>query len=253
MLIRPVSKDEVKQALMGINDNKAPGCDGFNAHFFKKLWILIGEEVTHAVLQFFETTEIYRAINCTVITLIPKIKNPSSVKEFLPISCCTILYKVISKILTTRMQEVMDAIIDNSQSAFVPGRLIMDNIVMSHELVKAYGRKGISPLCMIKVDMQKAYDSVEWSYIEQVMQLLGFPQFFLKWIMSCITSVSYTVMINGVATKPFQAKKGLRQGDHLSPFLFVMAMEYLSRSLQSLTGVKGFKFHPRCAKLNVTH
>lgn len=132
---------------------------------------MIGEEVTHAVLQFFETTEIYRAINCTVITLIPKIKNPSYVKEFRPISCCTILYKVISNILTTRMQEVMDAIIDNSQSAFVPGRLIMDNIVMSHELVKAYGRKGISPRCMIKVDMQKAYDSVEWSYIEQVMQV----------------------------------------------------------------------------------
>lgn len=219
---------------------------------FKKSWPVIGEEVTHAIMQFFETTEIYRAINCTVITLIPKIKNPFSIKEFRPISCCTTLYKVISKILTTRMQEVMDTIIDNSLSAFVPGRLIMDNIVMTYELVKAYGRKCISPRCMIKVDMQKTYDSVEWSYIEQVMQLLGFPQIFLKWLMSCITSVSYTVMINGVATKPFQAKKGLRQGDPLSPFLFVVAMKYISRSLQSLAGVKGFKFHPRCPKLNLT-
>lgn len=118
----------------------------------------------------------------------------------------------------------------------------MDNIVMSHELVNVYIIKGLTPQCMIRADMTKGYDSVEWSYIELVMQLLGFPQIFLKWIMSCITSMSYRVMINGVPTKPFKAKKGLKLGGPHSPFLFVMSMEYFSRSLQSLGGGKDSSF-----------
>lgn len=105
---------------------------------------------------------------------------------------------------------------------------------MSHELVKGYGRCNISPRCMIKVDMQKAYDSVEWIYIEKVLRLLGFLVLFVKWIMACLRTVSYTVIINGQPAPPFVAKKGLRQGDPMSPFLSVIAMEYLSRLLRSL-------------------
>ncbi|XP_060178008.1 uncharacterized protein LOC132607942 [Lycium barbarum] len=110
-----------------------------------KAWPMTGEEVSEAVMQFFLNKKMYRATNCTIVTLNPKVENPSTVKEFRPISCYTILYKLISKMLASRLQTVMDSIIGNSQAAFVPGRVITDNILLSHELVKGYGRKVISP------------------------------------------------------------------------------------------------------------
>lgn len=160
-LIRPITKEEVNEAVKGIGDQKAPGCDGFNAFFYKRTWPVIEEEVTAAVIEFFNSGSMYRPINCITITLIPNVKHPSNIKEYRPISCCTVLYKIISKVLTTRMQGIMDHLIDNCQTAFIPGRLIGDNIIIAHELVKGYERKNISPRCMLNIDMQKAYDSLE--------------------------------------------------------------------------------------------
>ncbi|XP_070022732.1 uncharacterized protein [Nicotiana sylvestris] len=157
-LIRPVGREEVKQALLGIDDNKAPGCDEYNSYFFKKIWHIVGEEITTVVQDFFESANMCKAINCTTIILIPKIQNLTNIRDFRPSSCNTILNKLISKVITTRMQGVMDRLVDNYQADFVPGRLITDNILMSHELVKGYGRKSISPRCMLKIDMQKTYD-----------------------------------------------------------------------------------------------
>ncbi|XP_059295399.1 uncharacterized protein LOC132048723 [Lycium ferocissimum] len=206
-----------------IADLKALGCDGFNACFFKKAWPVIGADVSEAVIQFFQTTWMYKAINCTTVTLIPKTGT------------------------------VMDCLIDCSQSAFVPGRVITDNILLSHELVKGYRRRGLSPRCMLKIDMQKTYDSVEWSFLEQVLVGLNFPSKFIGWIITCIRTVSYSIIINGKPSLPFEAKKGLRQGDPMSPFLFVMVMEYLSRVLKQVGRNSDFNFHPKCERLNLIH
>ncbi|CAN4104521.1 unnamed protein product [Withania somnifera] len=100
----------------------------------------------------------FNAINCTIVTLVPKIQNSSSIKEFRPISCCTMLYKLISKVIIYRLQSVMDSLIDNGEAAFVPRRAITDNILLSYELLKGYSRKGISPRFLLKIDLQKAYD-----------------------------------------------------------------------------------------------
>nr|XP_010312970.1 uncharacterized protein LOC104644590 [Solanum lycopersicum] len=136
---------------------------------------------------------------------------------------------------------------------FIPGRKIGDNIILAHELVKAYTRKNVSPRSMLKIDLQKAYDSVEWPYLEQVMEGLGFPELFIHWVMQCVKTVNYTIVVNGQNTQRFDAAKGLRQGDPMSPFLFTIAMEYFSRLLKGLKEDTNFKYHPKCAKLDITH
>lgn len=105
---------------------------------------------------------------------------------------------------------VIDDLVAPSQYAFIPRRVINDNILLSHELVKGYSRKHISPRCMIKVDLQKAYDSIEWCAIEQLLKPLGFPARFVHWVMVCLYTVNYSVNINGELSKNFKARKGLR-------------------------------------------
>ncbi|XP_019257824.1 PREDICTED: uncharacterized protein LOC109236049 [Nicotiana attenuata] len=179
--IAEVTYQEIDQALKGIGGDKAPGIDGYSAEFFKKAWLITKEEVYAAVKDFFHTGKMFQAINCTTLTLIPKVANPVTIKDFRPIACCTVLYKLISKVIAGRLQKVMPHIISEAQAGFIPGRKIADNIILAHELVESYNRKQISPRCMLKVDMMKAYDSVEWVYLDQLLEYLCFPTKFNNW------------------------------------------------------------------------
>ena len=179
-LVRPITHKEIGDALLGIADSKALGIDGFNSLFFKKSWHIVKHDIYNVVMHFFYTGDLLHAINCTLITLVPKVANPTYVKEFRPIACCTVLYKIIAKILISRMHSMIGEVVDLAQSGFMPGRNISDNILLATELIKGYTTKHVSSRYVVKVDLKKAYNSIEWSFLASVMAELGFPTQFLK-------------------------------------------------------------------------
>ncbi|XP_075083309.1 uncharacterized protein LOC142167054 [Nicotiana tabacum] len=158
-LLKHVISKKIAHVVQNLPSDKTPGINGYPAEFFREFWPIIGKEVTEAILQFFETGKLLKEINCTTVTLIPKVQNPTYVKEFRHITCCSTLYKIIAKILTARLKLVVDILVGPSQSAFIKGRNILDNVIMAHELIKGYTQKIVSSICMIKVDIKKAYDS----------------------------------------------------------------------------------------------
>ena len=135
-LVKLVSALEVKTTMFSINGEKALGPDGYTSHFFKVAWRIVGEDVTDAILSFFQRNELHPAFNSTIVTLVPKCQNPNSIRDFRPISCCSVIYKCITKIMANRMKQFSPALINGNQSAFIPGRSITDNILMAQELVK---------------------------------------------------------------------------------------------------------------------
>ncbi|KAL2237643.1 UNVERIFIED_CONTAM: hypothetical protein Sindi_0956000 [Sesamum indicum] len=246
-LVLPFTHTDVKQAIFDIAEDKAPGPDGYSSGFFKAAWPIIGQEVSSAVLDFFHTGRILKQINTTLLALIPKVHSPMNVGDFCPISCCNVLYKIIAKLLVQRLSVILDKLISPYQAPFVPGRSIGDNIMLAQELFTGYNQTHLPPRCALKVDIRKAYDTVEWDFLIAVMELFGFPHTFVKWIEECVTTPSFSVGLNGKPHGFFTGARGLRQGDPLSPYLFVLVMEVLQLGfLQLIDQDELFSFHWKC-------
>ncbi|KAL0284293.1 UNVERIFIED_CONTAM: Retrovirus-related Pol polyprotein from type-2 retrotransposable element R2DM [Sesamum angustifolium] len=252
-MIWAVTPAEVKTAVFQISDNKAPGPDGYTSCFFKKAWNIVGDLVCSAVMDFFRSGRMLRQLNHTIIALVPKSEHSPSVADYRPISCCNVIYKVITKIIADRLSPALMQLVDSSQAAFVGGRNITDNIFLAQEMVRQYSRKRISPRCTINVDLRKAFDSVSWTFLSRVLHGYGFPPLFISWIMECVSTTSFSVALNGSLHGHFPGKKGLRQGDPMSPALFLLCMEYFSRLIKRSTTNSDFNFHPKCEKLKITH
>ncbi|GJX24671.1 hypothetical protein Tco_0230967 [Tanacetum coccineum] len=159
-MCREVSINEIKDAMFSIGNDKAPGPDEYSSFFFKKAWDIVGEDVCRAVRDFFINGKLLQEINHTLLALIPKVTTPSCINDYCPISCCNALYKCISKIITNRLKDDLDDVVSNNQSAFVPGRCISDNILITQEIMHNYHLNRGPPRCAFKVDIQKAYDTV---------------------------------------------------------------------------------------------
>lgn len=234
-LTRPYTADEVRRPVFMMGANKALWLDGFTAGFFQVHWELIGTQITEAVLNFLNGGALPEDINNTTIVLIPKCKNAQDIKQYRPISLCNVLYKICSKVLANSLRCFLDEIISEEQSAFVPGRLITDNVLVAYECTHYLKRKkGKSGACVVKLDMAKAYDRVEWGYLEGVMIKLGFHESFVSLIMRCVTSVSFSIRINGALSDCFRLTRGIRQGDPISPYLFLLCSEGLSCLLKGI-------------------
>lgn len=175
-LVEEVTAHEVKNALFHMYPDKSPGPDGMIPGFYQKFWHIVGGDIVNIVKQFFLTGYIDHHLRGTNIALIAKKKNPTLMTELRPISLCNIVYKIISKVMANRLKSIIDLIISDTQSAFIPGRLITDNIMVAYEVMHFMKRKirGKQGWMALKIDMSKAYDRVEWSYLEAVLYKIGF-------------------------------------------------------------------------------
>lgn len=169
-----------------------------------------------------------------MIVLMPKGNNPECIKDHRPISLCNVIYKVISKILVNRLRPLLDELISETQSAFIPGRLITDNAIIAFECFHKiqHSKNHRDTHCAYKLDLAKAYDRVDWNFLEGAMLKLGFDGKWVSWIMKCITTVRFSVKCNGEILEAFEPSRGLRQGDPLSPYLFLIVADSLCTMLE---------------------
>uniref|UniRef100_A0A0A9E3E3 Reverse transcriptase domain-containing protein n=1 Tax=Arundo donax TaxID=35708 RepID=A0A0A9E3E3_ARUDO len=229
----PYNDDEIDAALQGIGDLKAPGPDGMPAIFFKRFWDIVGARVRDEVKMVLNGGDIPDGWNETTVVLIPKVKDPQQLKDLRPISLCNVLYKIISKAIANRLKVYLGETISPNQSAFVPGRLITDNVLVAYELTHFIKnkRRGNEGYMALKLDMSKAYDRVDWNFFEAMLSRLGFDHTFVQLIMKCVRTVRYRIKVNGELTDEIMPQQSLRQGDPLSPYLFLMVAEGFSSLL----------------------
>ncbi|XP_074292165.1 uncharacterized protein LOC141619026 [Silene latifolia] len=189
-LMTPITPEEIKHIIFLIPNDKAPGPDGYSSKFFKDSWDVVGNEVTEAVLDFFQSGCLLKQLHATIVTLIPKVNRPVNVVKYRPIACYNVIYKCISKVLCSRLAVVLPELISPNQGGFIKGISIMENILICQDIVRLYERNAASPRCLFKMDLQKAYDTIEWVFLDDMLQALKFQEQYRKWIMQCVTNAT---------------------------------------------------------------
>ncbi|XP_074270970.1 uncharacterized protein LOC141594882 [Silene latifolia] len=226
---------------------KAPGPDGFQALFYQKQWSIIQHHVYDMVLKALEGKDFPEGLNDTHIVLIPKVSGPEHMSQFRPISLCNVAYKIVSKTIANRIKKVLPWLISENQSAFVPGRQITDNIVIFQEAIQTMRKKrGKTGYMAIRIDLEKVYNRLKWSFIEETMKDMQFPGLMIDTVMKCVTTPSMQILWNGETTEKFKPTKGVRQGDPLSSYLFVMCLEKLQQAIDVRVRGKDWIPLPMC-------
>jgi hypothetical protein len=227
ILTEKFSEQEVREAIFQMKHNKAPGPDWFPAEFYQIFWSLIKEYLLAMFEDFHKEDLSLLSLNFGVISLLPKIQEANQIQQHRPICMLNVSFKIFTKVLTNRFTSVANRITRPSQSAFLPGRYILERVVTLHETIheiKKEKQKGV----ILKLDFEKAYDKVSWDFLQQVLRMRGFSPQWCKWIECIMCGGSVGVNVNSDMNKFFQTKKGLRQHDPLSPVLFNVVADMLA-------------------------
>lgn len=247
------SSDEIRSLMFKLNPKKSPDPDGLTSGFFKAAWDVLGAEVIGAVKHFFLSGFLPATANATILTLVPKFPGATKISEFRPIACLNTIYKLISRLLVRRLKPILQQLILPSQTAFVKGRLIVENSVLASELVNGYHKNRGSKRITIKVDIAKAFDTLSWDFLFACLEGLHMPAQFLRRLKACICTPSFMLGYNGTVNGYFKGKRGLRQGDPMSPYLFVIAMNCLSHMLNKVAEQNRMGYHAKCRKTKLTN
>ncbi|GJS32135.1 putative reverse transcriptase domain-containing protein [Tanacetum coccineum] len=247
-----VTREEIKKAVWDCGVDKSPGPDGYTFGFYRRYWTFLEDDVVEAVLYFFNHGQFLKSSNSSFITLIPNTQEAKMMKDFRPITLIGSLYKIIAKILANRLVVVLEDLVFDVQSAFVAKRQILDGLFILNELFKWCKMKKKHTM-IFKVDFEKAYDSVRWDYLDDVLKRFGFGEKWCDWIQNCLLSSKGSVIVNGSPTKEFQFHRGLKQGDPLSPILFLLIMKSLHISMQRVVDAGLFRGIQVGSSLQVSH
>lgn len=241
-LMAPVSMEEVRKAVFSMKSYKAPGPDGFQPLFFKHFWELVRDDLWSFVSHTFQHGYSTACIAEILIVLIPKVDQPTHFKELRPISLCNVVYKVITKVVVQRLRPFLDELIGPLQSSFIPGRWTKDNAILAQEVIHyMHHSKSVKGTMAFKIDLEKAYDRVSWEFLEHTLKRFAFPENTIALIRWCVKSSSLAILWNGEKLEHFKPTRGLRQGDPLSLYLFVLCMEMLALNIQHKVNLGSWK------------
>ncbi|MCH79641.1 LINE-1 reverse transcriptase like, partial [Trifolium medium] len=263
-LVMPFSELEILEVVKLSDGNKSPGPDGYNFAFLKNCWDTLKGEIRIMFDQFHGNASLPRSFLSYFVALIPKVSSPFGLSDFRPISLLGCLYKLVSKVLAVRLGKVMNSLISSTQSAFIKGRNLVDGVVVINEVLDVAKKTGKEVL-VFKVDFEKAYDSVDWGFLEYMLMRFGFCEKWIDWMRACVFAGSMSILVNGSPTREIDIhrglkqgnplailvngsptreidiQRGLKQGDPLAPFLFLLVAEGLGGVMRKAVELNLFK------------
>ena len=234
-LLKPLTQEEVAEAVKQLPAGKSPGIDTIPAEFYQEAWEEIGFDIFNFVLESICQEGIAEELNVSKIALLPKFDDRIRVQNYRPISLLNMLYKIVAKVYANRMKPLLHHWILPSQTGFVPNRCILDNVFLAFEAIE-WTLENRQDLSMLLLDFEKAYDRVNWTFLQQTMEAMGFHPTWVRQVMSLNLNASAAVVVNGVQSKTFRLQRSVRQGCPLAPYLFLLTVDVPGQMLQ----------HPNC-------
>ena len=244
-----ITSEECFRLLDTFQTNKSPGNDGIPIEFYKKFWPLINDCFIRCANECFEKGELSHSQKHAIITLIEKKgKDRSLIENWRPISLVNVDAKILSKVIASRLKNVLPYIIHHNQTGYIKDRFIGETIRSIYDIMDWTANEKI-PGLMIFIDFQKAFDSIEWDFLFKCIEAFNFGSDFLRWVKLFYNNVQSCIMNNGIISKSFQLERGVRQGDPLSPYLFIVAVETLAIAIRQNPAIKGITIGKEETKL----